>query len=464
MNNTSMFAQAGQNIGQSIGGGLSSLGKGVGGLLQGRADRKAEAEQAETVQKELKQYANDPVQLNFLGQKYQSQGKDNMAKMFFDAAKKASGVTAAGAENRVSGDQSPQRLREAAKEIRTAANGDASMLARATALEKRADLMQQGQAKLQPIQAGSEYAKLKNEREEPKGSEAKANTTTQTILEGGQNVIYSITTDPYTGEVITKEKIGVEPPDGKVESETGRGAWKATDKEAYQLTVEEQRNSAAEAVKYDSLLQETIELAGESGGVPVPFIGGILGTTRDFLITDVAGLGDAITIHRSRLNEVRMQNALALLPRGPASDRDVKLALDASVDPKNLEAEDRIRYVRGMKKIADAEREYMDGKLRWIEQTGDALAFGYERKVSLDGYGKRIEAFRSDNAEEVAVLEEELKLVKALDASGNREAAKDRLNYLKQQDKIGYIDLLEAQALEQNRYDTFVETNNIQFN
>jgi hypothetical protein len=84
-----MFAQAGQNIGQSIGGGISSLGKGVGGLLQGRADRKVEAEQAETVQKELKQYANDPAQLNSLGQKYQSQGKDKMAKMFFEAAKQA---------------------------------------------------------------------------------------------------------------------------------------------------------------------------------------------------------------------------------------------------------------------------------------------------------------------------------------------------------------------------------------
>ena len=89
MNNASMFAQAGQNIGQSIGGGISSLGKGVGGLLQGRADRKVAEEQAETVQKELKQYANDPAQLNSLGQKAQSRGDDRTAKMFFEAAKQA---------------------------------------------------------------------------------------------------------------------------------------------------------------------------------------------------------------------------------------------------------------------------------------------------------------------------------------------------------------------------------------
>ena len=94
MNNASMFSGAGQNAGASIGSGLSGLGKGLGGLLQGRADRKVEAEQAETVQKELQQYANNPEQLNAMGQKYQSQGKDKMAKMFFDAAKASVAKTA----------------------------------------------------------------------------------------------------------------------------------------------------------------------------------------------------------------------------------------------------------------------------------------------------------------------------------------------------------------------------------
>jgi len=85
----SMLASAGSNIGVNIGGGIASLGKGVGGMLQSRADAKnKEAQQAE-VQKELQQFANDPAQLNALGQKYQSQGKADVAKAFYEAAKQA---------------------------------------------------------------------------------------------------------------------------------------------------------------------------------------------------------------------------------------------------------------------------------------------------------------------------------------------------------------------------------------
>jgi len=153
-----------------------------------------------------------------------------------------------------------------------------------------------------------------------------------------------------------------------------------------------------------------------------------------------------------------------LLPRGPASDRDVKLALDASVDPKNLGPEDRIAYIRGMKKIADAEKEYMDGKLRWIEQTGDALAFGYERKVSLDGYNKKVDALRQDNSSEVAVLDAQLEQASLLDRNGNTQAAKELIEFVRTQDRIGYLDLLENQQAEQERYDSFVQKNNITFN
>jgi len=85
-----MLAQSGANIGQSIGGGLSSLGKSAGGMLQSRADAKNKAAQEEAIAKELQQFANDPAQLNALGQKYQSQGKADVAKAFYEAAKQAS--------------------------------------------------------------------------------------------------------------------------------------------------------------------------------------------------------------------------------------------------------------------------------------------------------------------------------------------------------------------------------------
>lgn len=84
-----MLASSGQNIGSTIGGGLAGIGKSVGGMLQSRADAKNKAEQQSVIEKELQQYANDPAQLNALGQKYQAQGKADVAKAFYEAAKQA---------------------------------------------------------------------------------------------------------------------------------------------------------------------------------------------------------------------------------------------------------------------------------------------------------------------------------------------------------------------------------------
>lgn len=84
-----MLADSGASIGSTIGGGIAGLGKAAGGMLQSRADAKnREAMQAE-VKKELQEYANDPAKLNSLGTEYQSQGKNDIAKAFFEAAKQA---------------------------------------------------------------------------------------------------------------------------------------------------------------------------------------------------------------------------------------------------------------------------------------------------------------------------------------------------------------------------------------
>ena len=444
-----MLARAGESQGQQIASGFQQFGQGLGGLfsgvtagLQKRQERKEREETAQEVQQLLQQYANNPAQLNALGQKYASEGNNEMAKLFFDAAKTATSKQVASLEQ-----QSETISREAARKRTEAQKKAAIRVAESKGDTNAIEGLTSGA--IDPI----EYFKTKKE-----GSKAALKTYKTKILEDGQEVEYIISTDPQTGEEVNRVKTGVVPSDKKDKEGIGRGDWSVTEGEQYTQTVNDQRKASEESRKYSSLLQETISIAGESGQV-----GGILGTARDFVIADVAGLGDAITVHRSRLNEVRMQNAIALLPRGPASDRDVRLALDASVDPKNLNAEDRVAYIRGMKKISDAEKEYMDGKLRWIEQTGDALAFGYERKVSLDGMTKQVEAFRTDNATEVAVLEGELKKVRALANAGNKGQAKELLDYIKSIDSIGYLSLLEEQEAEQQRYDNFIEQNNINF-
>ena len=98
-----MLARSGQSIGQQISQGVDRFGEGIGGLITGvgtgvaeNIDRRAKEKTAQEVQQLLQQYANNPAQLNSLGQKYASEGNNDMAKLFFDAAKAATGKIDAG--------------------------------------------------------------------------------------------------------------------------------------------------------------------------------------------------------------------------------------------------------------------------------------------------------------------------------------------------------------------------------
>lgn len=422
--------------------GLFEAARGLGQAPGVMALQEQRKERGQEVQQLLQQYANDPTKLNAIGQKYASEGNNDMAKLFFDAAKETKAA---------SSEKGELALFNMARMMQSSPDEDISRNNK-----KREAYLEIAKGYGVSTKRALEILEGSVEKEK-EGSKAKGYKVEDDVLINGK-LTSVVDFFDAEGNFLNRREVGeVEGKDS--DDPRGRDDWKNPEIEAYTTAVSDQRAAGAEAIKYSDLLNDTIEIAGEAGQV-----GGFLGMARDFVIADVAGLGDAITVHRARLNEVRMKNAIALLPRGPASDRDVKLALDASVDPKNLNAEDRVAYIRGMKKIADAEKEYMDGKLRWIEQTGDALAFGYERKVSLDGYGKQLDALRQDNSSEVAVLDGQLQQVKQLADSGNREAAVELIEFVRSQDKIGYLSLLESQQAEQQRYDTFVEKNNITFN
>ena len=438
----SMLAQSGANIGQQIGAPVASFGQGLGGMLTARQEKQEQQAVAQEVQSMLKKHANDPAQLNALGQKYASEGNNDMAKLFYDASKTA---------KTASSEKGELALFNMARMMQASPDEDISRNNK-----KREAYLEIAKGYGVSAERALEILEESVDKEK-EGSKAKGYKVEDDVLINGK-LTSVVDFFDAEGNFLNRRVVGeVEGKDS--DGPRGRDDWKNPEIAAYTTAVSDQRAAGAEAIKYSDLLNDTIEIAGEAGQV-----GGFLGMARDFTIADVAGLGDAITVHRARLNEVRMKNAIALLPRGPASDRDVKLALDASVDPKNLNAEDRVAYIRGMKKIADAEKEYMDGKLRWIEQTGDALAFGYERKVSLDGYGKQLDALRQDNSSEVDVLDGQLQQVKKLADSGNREAAMELIEFVRSQDEIGYLSLLESQQAEQQRYDDFVEKNNITFN
>ena len=421
---------------------LGDAAEGIGALPgMMMAEKSRVAAQAE-VQQLLQQYANDPAQLTAMSQKYAAGGNKEAAELFQDAATRA---------KEASSEKGELALFNMSRMMQSSPDEDISR-----SNKKRQAYLETAKGYGVSAERALEILEGSVEKEK-EGSETKGYKVEKDVVINGVNTSVVDFFDAK-GVFLIRREIGKVAGED-VDAPRGRDDWKNPEIAAYTGTVTAQRESGAEAIKYSNLLNDTIAIAGEEGQV-----GGFLGIARDFLISDVAGLGDAITVHRSRLNEVRMKSAIALLPRGPASDRDVKLALDSSVDPKNLSAEDRIAYIRGMKKIADAEKEYMDGKLRWIEQTGDALAFGYERKVSLDGYNKSVDALRQDNSEEVAVLDAQLQQAAQLDSNGNTVAAKELIEFVRSQDKIGYLDLLENAQSEQQRYDDFVEKNKITFN
>lgn len=122
-----MLARSGESQGQQIASGFGKFGEGLGGLLTGvgtglasRRERKDKEATAQEAQALLQKYANNPAQLNALGQKYATEGNDALSKVFLDAAKattqrQVAGLEEAGAEatRRAEGAREQQQLREA---------------------------------------------------------------------------------------------------------------------------------------------------------------------------------------------------------------------------------------------------------------------------------------------------------------------------------------------------------------
>jgi hypothetical protein len=105
-----MLAKSGQSIGQQISQGVDRFGEGLGGMLSGvgkgieaRGARIEKEKTAQEVQQLLQQNANNPAQLNAIGQRYASKGNNDMAKLFFDAAKAATAKEATGQQRGVQG-------------------------------------------------------------------------------------------------------------------------------------------------------------------------------------------------------------------------------------------------------------------------------------------------------------------------------------------------------------------------
>ena len=201
------------------------------------------------------------------------------------------------------------------------------------------------------------------------------------------------------GEIVT-ETIGRS--EVKEEDPRDTGLRTASGLKLFDTAVDEARKASQETAE----LREIVRQAEDLAGVP---LGGLPGKARNFVISDVAGLADQYSYLRTQLNKQQMKSAIALLPRGPASDRDVALALGASPNLNDYNAEERISILRGMVKLQEAQERYLQERRAYMTQTGDPIGLGYEEYSQAMGLSEQRIAFEQDYSAQVNTLKEMLR-------------------------------------------------------
>ena len=112
--------------------------------------------------------------------------------------------------------------------------------------------------------------------------------------------------------------------------------------------------------------------------------GGVIAQGEEF-IKSILGSEDEVTLLRKSADRLRVSRAVANLPVGPASDKDVALVLggelSSTADPKTV-----AQYVRGIAKLAKAERDFYSTQNAWLDTyKGDIGGFSsYLEKEQLE--------------------------------------------------------------------------------
>ena len=449
-----MLARGGAMTGQAIGAPLAQFGQNIGGMLTARAETQQKQTDAAEVQKLLEQNKDNPAQLNALYQKYASEGKTDLANLFKQAAesaKKKRQAFVAGQEARL---ERGRERAEANKDLVAGMDDELKGIkVKKAAIELARENKDSNAVKMLAKDAldPQEYidAQFKS-----KGTKAKPTIKQTTEMVGGveKNVFYSFDEN----NKMTKQIGGEVAPDADTSASDYRKdlgtAWGSALLEDARDDVTAAKDKSS---KLSSMLTTAEQLYNKDEDIFGMPVGGILGKVRDFAISDVAGLGDEISIFRSQLNSLRMQEAMKLLPQGPASDKDVALALDGSTDFVNLSPEQKLSYIRGMQKIADAQSEYLESKVTFINSTGDPNALGFEVYADQLGKKRTVETLEQERFAEVQVLKAGLERVKTLADSGNIEAAKAEAQALKEFDQVGYLSALEDLEASRQQWDRY---------
>jgi len=443
-----MLTSAGARQGQQLGGAFTGLTQNLMKPVDSMIARKRQEGAAKEVQDFLAANKDDPAALNAEAARYASMGNDAVARVFTEAAQRAvERSTKRGEIADKSRERADTRAEAVGKKVdaqgeelqRYRLEQNAMSVARKTI--KDADRLEATEARLKGATAEELKTFLTDAGKVKKPEKPnKLEKVTKEIVENGVVNTYTIFYDPSTGTEVNRVLVGESKPEKGNREGDGRTQFTAGELRliddnntlTYKANQREQETQR--------LLDEAIEFkeAGTLG------IGGVLGQVRDFAIQDIAGLGTAVDIHKAKLNEVQFQRAVALLPPGPASDKDVALALNSSINPKNLNAEQRVSYLRGISKLAKIEAEYYRGKQEWITATEDPTAMGYEKQAKVDMNSNYVEDLRTENPEVTALLDEDLALAAEYAANGQQELAEAVLVSAREQDTIGYFDAIES--------------------
>jgi len=109
------------------------------------------------------------------------------------------------------------------------------------------------------------------------------------------------------------------------------------------------------------------------------------------------GEQDLVTLLRTEAQALRIGTAVANLPPGPASDKDVALVLSGTLDA-NADPETLAEYARGIAKLAQMESRYHSDQAAWINKYKDVG--GYLDHVTLRNYNDKI-AYINDEFNQV---------------------------------------------------------------
>ncbi len=407
---------------------LQQFGMGLGGMLGNdmrspaaiaQAEEKAQQEQARQVYSQALT-ASPEKQLELASQLMNISGYESAAMQLAQQAQAKL-------------EQGQKQLEQGQEEISSSLNKTRREQSLASAIQEKnpelASLIRQGD----PDAYKRGVALLSPKEKTAKDSDLRFDVVEKVI--DGQAYKVQVGTDKQTGQVVSENVIGdVVADDKEYKSFLETTAGSA----AYNEAKNKKKEHLGKAQTLSSLISTAQSLNDERKG-------GIFGRFREFAVTDIAGLGDEFSVFRADLNKLRMEQALDLLPKGPASDRDVALALDASINPNDLKGETLISYLRGMEKVNKAAQEYYSAQEEYIAQTEDANAIGFEQWAGIVAQERQLEAETSKNP---AVVGEIMNILTEAANADSPEKQQAMFNYAREvQQELTAQGLLDADIL-----------------